>query len=536
MSIHQLDRAPNLRPGIAYAHEPESDAFVLFDLLTGGVFAINETGYDVLTGISNGRCIAEMAKSLSNNWGIAFEKAAQDVTSFLQAMDDRGLLIWESMNKLLEAYWAPQSKRNRERYGFPFTPGLVYWEFTNACNLRCNMCYNESALSRQDEITLAEKVALLEEFRSEGTTTLIITGGEPCCKPKELFEFLAACKSLGIAAEIFTNGTLVTDRVVQAFQEYDVKHIRVSIHGGRAETQDAITGIKGSFDRALAGVKRLKEAGLSVSWQMVVCRHNFSEMRVALEQAIELGLTGFRLGSLDLFGRGKALPEQQLSGEDEARTWRFLDEASMVYGSNIQLGWGADFCMEEPWKPYVLQPPERNLVNPADPNVFLRFCKSSLCGTAVRSIGLRADGTLIPCPALSELELGKARGNIKELWRTSPVLESLRQFDLQGFSDCRGCGMRYTCGAGCRASAYHVTGVITGPDPKRCNGNKALLKVKRSGFFTEDEITQGLAKMKLTSDRQGMKYINDVSTEGLGPWIPYWSIISSKWREKHLVG
>jgi len=329
----------------------------------------------------------------------------------------------------------------------------------------------------------------------------------------------------------------VTGRVVQAFQKYDVKHIRVSIHGGRAETHDAITATAGAFDRALAGVKRLKEASLSVSWQMVVCRQNFSELRLGLEQAIELGLTGFRIGSLDLFGRGKALPGQQLSGEEEARMWRFLDEASMVYGSDIHLGWGADFCMEEPWKPYVLRPPERQLVNPADPNVFLRFCKSSLCGTAVRSIGLRADGTLIPCPAMSDLALGKARGNIKEIWQTSPVLESLRHHDLEGFSHCRGCGMRYTCGAGCRASAYHVTSVVTGPDLKRCNGNKALLKVKRSGFFTEDETTQGLAKMKLTSEAMGMEYINDVSTEGMGPWIPYWAIISSKWREgKRLIG
>jgi radical SAM protein with 4Fe4S-binding SPASM domain len=342
---------------------------------------------------------------------------------------------------------------------------------------------------------------------------------------------------LGVAAEIFTNGTLIDDGIVQAFQRYDVKHVRVSIHGGRAETHDDITRIPGSFSRALAGVRRLKESGLAVSWQMVVCRQNFSEMRLALEQAVDFGLTGFRLGSLYLFGRGKALSEQQLSGKQEAQMWRFLDEATMVHGTQINLGWGADFCMEEPWKPYVLEPPERRMINPADTNVFLRFCKSSLCGTGVRSVGLRADGTLIPCPAMPDLALGKARGNIKYLWQTSPILESLRHLDLSGFSHCRACGMRYTCGGGCRASAYHVTGSVSGPDIKRCKGNKALLKVQRSGFFTQEEIAQGLSKMNLASDARRMEYINDVRTEGLGPWIPYWAIISSKWREgKHLGG
>lgn len=520
------DGIPSLKPGAVFLERPER--FVA-DCLSGKLRFVNATGYEVVRQLGTGLTTAEIAKRLSIDSHTGFGQTLDDVRLFLDELTEEGFVIWDNLNQLSETYWAPIKAERQARVGMDYVPGLVYWEFTNDCNLRCFMCYNESGSERPVELNCQERRSRLEELVRLGTRTVIITGGEPCTKLDDLYIFLNDCAELNVITQVFTNGYSVSEEVASALAERAVSHVRISIHGASPQTHDAVTRVRGSFDRAMKAAVLLQDAGIRVTWQMTASKVNFQDIRLALERAIEMKLYGFRLGSLDPMGFGAVYKDMCLSGEDEARLWRFLDEASIVCGNSIRVGWGGDYCMNEPWEVYVTEPIGRGLIDPLDPQVYMRFCKTSLCGTGIRSIGIRADGSLIPCPALSELVLARPEQPVRTAWADSPLLQKLRRHDLAGFDVCGRCGTRYVCGAGCRAVAYHCTGSITGPDPRRCRGTQALPDTTDSGFYSADEMDVALRSMHTTLDRSKSRWFNDVRTEGRGPWVPYWAVIARKW-------
>ncbi|MHB8927849.1 MAG: PqqD family peptide modification chaperone [Bacillota bacterium] len=532
--VSELDSLPSMKPGVLYHEEVGNGGYVLIDLLAAKVLRLNEVGFYVLPFLGQDLSVSELARSIANKWGISQEKALADLLAFLNDLDSYGLILHTDLGQMLNEYWGPVFDENVRKFGVKYRPGLVYWEFTNQCNLSCRMCYNQSGIERPRETTLDDKLQILRSLRDVGTTSIVVTGGEPCTRKAELVPFLAECKRLGIAVEVFTNGTLLDDEIVDAFKANGVHYVRVSIHGARPETHDQITQVQGSFERGLRAARLLADAGIAVCWQMTASRMNFMELRDALDVALDLRLSGFRVGSLDLMGSGRDCRELQLSPAEEATLWRFLDEATIVYGSKIHVSWGSDFCMDEPWRAYVLNPPARDLVDSQDPSFFMRFCKSSLCGVAVRSIAIRADGMVIPCPAMAEVPLGDAKADFRAIWESSGVLQRLRRADLKGFPVCGRCGMRALCGAGCRANAFHLTGSVTGPDYRRCRGQEALREgAGLSGFFDADEIGEALAGIGLNNSVEELKWYGSVVTEGLGPWVPYWSVVARKWQFRY---
>lgn len=521
------ERTPILRPATTYMGLPDREQGILTDLLTCKAHVINPTALAVLKLMDGHLSVAEIAKKLSISHEIAFEQALDDVIDYIGTLDEMGLIVDAPLSSLLEQYWSPVWDDNREKYGFNYVPGLVYWEFTNDCNLRCHMCYNTSGIQRPRELVIEDKLNLLVFLIEVGVNTIIVTGGEPCMNREELIQFLTRCKELGISTQLFTNGTLIDAELADQLVQCGISHVRLSIHGALPSTHDAIAGVEGAYQRALAAGRHLTEKGVRVTWQITASNSNFSELRMALETALANKFFGFRAGSLDLMGRGRDKAHLQLRPQDEVRLWRFIDEATLVYGNRIRIGWGADYCMEEPWTCYVESPLPLDLIDHRDPNVYLRFCKNSLCGTAIRSIGIRADGTLVPCPAMAEIELGPA-ADIRRIWRESPILQRLRALDMDGFRHCAICGSRYACGGGCRANAFHTDGDVTGPDPRRCRGQAQLLSTPLSGFFGTSEIEAALTQKQMNKLEANIRYLNDVRTEGIGPWIPYWSVIAKR--------
>lgn len=526
------DRVPELRPGTVFTSLRGTKKSILVDILDGSTYALNSTGYYIVSHLGRKLTVGELASSLANEFDVDNQTALKDTRVFLSFLEEKKLLLWEPLQKYIDKYWQQMWEHNTKTVGFKYHLGLIYWEFTNHCNLRCFMCYNESGPARSYELSLEEKLELIDRFKEMGVTVLILTGGEPCTKPKHLIEVLKKCRQVGINTQLFTNATLITNKLLDAFTDYGVSHIRASLHGATAETHDAVTQQIGSFDKAIAAIQRLKDRGLKVTWQVTASKKNLHELRQAVEYAVRLGLDGFRVGSLDLIGSGKEQDEYVLSPEEEVRLWRFIDETTLFYADKIRTGWGADQCLEDAWVPYVQAPVHRSLVEPADSNYFSRFCKTSLCGTGIRSLAVKANGMATPCPAMSDYEIGNALTGLCNVWESSNLLNKLRRADLQGFNDCQVCGFRYLCGAGCRAMAYHLSGSITGRDPRRCQAMPFLLDFPTSGFYEESALKEAIERIAMSDQEHYKKWFNDVMTEGLGPWVPYWSIIAGKWKQR----
>jgi len=134
-----------------------------------------------------------------------------------------------------------------------------------SCNLQCAHCFNASGPGNREMPALSrdDVRALLHEAEAAGVRDIVFTGGEPFLHP-EMAEIAGDALSR-FPATILTNGTLLTDRIIERLADaardsrYSLE-IRVSLDASSEEENDRIRG-KGSYGKALGGVARLEKTG-----------------------------------------------------------------------------------------------------------------------------------------------------------------------------------------------------------------------------------------------------------------------------------
>ncbi len=133
------------------------------------------------------------------------------------------------------------------------------------CNLSCNHCFI-SCHPGNDNFGFLDLETIrryLRESRELGVKEYYFTGGEPFLN-RDMLRVLEETLAIG-PATVLTNGTVFTPSSIKALQAISGEslyslELRVSIDGYSPETNDPIRG-EGTFEKALAGVKMLVEAG-----------------------------------------------------------------------------------------------------------------------------------------------------------------------------------------------------------------------------------------------------------------------------------
>ncbi len=132
-------------------------------------------------------------------------------------------------------------------------------EITYRCNLRCKMCgvFGKIKDHHDEELTVAEYRNLFVQMREMGIGLVTFTGGEPFVR-KDLFEIVGEAKNQGLCCNIFSNGTLVKDDILDRIFESGVDKLIFSVDGMNG-VHDEIRGIPGSFDRVIKTISDLTE-------------------------------------------------------------------------------------------------------------------------------------------------------------------------------------------------------------------------------------------------------------------------------------
>jgi radical SAM protein with 4Fe4S-binding SPASM domain len=166
------------------------------------------------------------------------------------------------------------------------------FELTTRCNLGCIHCYLGPAASRPAaaaELSTAALLRIVDDAVDAGCLDLLLTGGEPLLR-RDFPEIYRHARERGTLVTVFTNATLLTDEHVALFQELPPMRVDVSLYGATPSTCDAVTGVKGSFDHCLTGVRRLVAAGVPAALKTVVLRANQHEVGAMEDLAHSLGL------------------------------------------------------------------------------------------------------------------------------------------------------------------------------------------------------------------------------------------------------
>lgn len=157
-------------------------------------------------------------------------------------------------------------------------------DLTHRCNLRCIHCYLDPQGNKkrniQEEMNTDQVIGILDEITAAGCLYLLITGGEPLMR-SDFPQIYRHAKENGLLVTIFTNGTLISDRILDLFEDLPPKAIEISLYGATADTYEEITGVKGSYARCMKGIHGLLDRGINLRLKTILMtanRHEFHEM------------------------------------------------------------------------------------------------------------------------------------------------------------------------------------------------------------------------------------------------------------------
>jgi MoaA/NifB/PqqE/SkfB family radical SAM enzyme len=185
--------------------------------------------------------------------------------------------------------------------------GAVY-EATMRCNLHCEFCYVGDLLNIEgewrEELTLD---ALRRAFPDRAGFQISLTGGEIFMR-KDIMSVLNLFREKGYACGyLTTNGTIIGEERAEALADLAaagfLKHISVSVDGP-GELHDAARGLKGTFERTCAGLRRLQEAArrkgapLRVSINTTVAHESLDALDQMVDVAEQLGVDAIGLNHL----------------------------------------------------------------------------------------------------------------------------------------------------------------------------------------------------------------------------------------------
>jgi MoaA/NifB/PqqE/SkfB family radical SAM enzyme len=193
---------------------------------------------------------------------------------------------WPSTKEYLENFTA-----RIEKLRIPFSGSL---ELTHRCNLNCVHCYlcpqdSRHTHNRSREIGTVRMLSLLDEITEAGCLNLLITGGEPLLR-EDFTVIYRHARENGLLVTVFTNGTIITDKIIHLFRELPPVEVEISIYGATAATYEGITGVPGSYERCLRGLKNLLQSGTRVNLKTVLMTLNSHELNDIEDIAKELGV------------------------------------------------------------------------------------------------------------------------------------------------------------------------------------------------------------------------------------------------------
>ena len=366
--------------------------------------------------------------------------------------------------------------RGIARYGlsrpqrFP-APLMVVWNFTQLCNLRCRHCYQSSTAERPaGELTLEEKLRVVDELAANGVPFLAVAGGEPLAS-RDLEPVLAHAARKGIHLTIATNGTLLTPERVRRLIDCGVKYVEVSIDSPDPAEHDRFRGVPGAWARAIQGIKNSVAAGMRTGLATTFTRATVAKFDEMVRLAKDLGCATFSHFNFIPVGRGRDCVEYDLDPEQREELLEKL-VAVLQSGELNVISTAPQFG-----RSCVMHLPEDGIFSIGHAGtgagrktmVLARYVGG--CGAGRCYCCVEPDGRVTPCVYMPTVVVGNLRRqSLSEIWDCE-TFRILADREDRG-DHCAVCDLRVFCG-GCRARALAYTGDLTAGDPG-CRFNRHL--------------------------------------------------------------
>lgn len=311
-------------------------------------------------------------------------------------------------------------------------------ETTFRCNLKCVHCYVNKAVGDAEEkareLTTERMLKLVDEVADAGCLELLLTGGEVLVRP-DFEEVYLHAQARGLLVIVFTNGTLVTERIADFLAAHKPLRVEVSLYGMTPETYERVTDVPGSYAKCMRGIELLLARDVPLKLKTMVLTWNMHELDAMRAYAADRGLAFRYDGFLNPRVDCGANRNGELQVDPEALL--ALDLADPERMASFK-----QFC--ERFVPRERVEPRERVYN---------------CGAGQTSFTVEPSGKLQLCQLSRRASFDLKKGSFDEGWNV--VFPALREKKWQSNSVCRSCNLTSLC-ANCPGSAEMETGSIEG--------------------------------------------------------------------------
>jgi radical SAM protein with 4Fe4S-binding SPASM domain len=313
-------------------------------------------------------------------------------------------------------------------------------EITRRCNFDCIHCYLGSMkcdpLLIRKELTTGRWIAIIDEIAAAGCLFLLFTGGEPLLR-KDFTEIYLHARKQGIIVTVFTNGSLISEPILEAFVEYPPHCVEVSLYGSTEATYEAVTRRSGMLEKCVNGIRSLVNAGVQTRMKTILMtanRHEFSEVEKLAEKFdVKFRFDGMIFPCLDgdRFPTGFRVSPEEIAERNMA--------SSRLIGQWRDL---AERMKQVPFSDVLYD-----------------------CGAGVNSFHIDPAGVLRPCLMINDVSYDLLKGSFRNGWRNRIPETRKKKIPLE-FA-CKTCNNRIYCGY-CPAFFKLETGSETEVSPYLC--------------------------------------------------------------------
>ena len=330
---------------------------------------------------------------------------------------------------------------NRPDAPFPIAGSL---ELTLRCNVRCRHCYILYPGATSDEMSTQDVFRILDKLADQGVLFLLLTGGEifARCDFRDIYTH---AKKLGFLVTLFTNATLIDEDLANFLAEWPPRRVEVTIYGHTETTYEAVTGIKGSFQRFRRGIELLRGRGIALSLKTILMKTNIHEFEAMQAWADGMGIP-FRYDMIinPKLDGNKAPLDERLPPETVARLGGTGERERAHHARLLELA-----------------------------RTMPRDGKAFRCGAGVRTFHVDPRGMLHPCMMWRSTPYDLRNGSF-DGWSTH--LAQLRATEIPANSGCRSCRHHTVCN-NCAATSFLETGAPGQPTAYYCRINAAREKL-----------------------------------------------------------
>lgn len=352
-------------------------------------------------------------------------------------------------------YYRRMDRKKEQMYVCDVDGGM---ELLPLCNLNCDMCYVRMSREEMEEVgrlrTMEEWTKTAEDMMRAGTLFVLLTGGEPLLYPhfRELYQKL---RELGMIITINTNGTLIDEAWADFFAENKPRRINITLYGASNETYERLCHYPGGFDKAVNGIRLLRERNIDVKVNGSLAKANVDDRM----KIIELGESLDAPVRIDTY-MYPSVRERNHAYNNQARLDPEMAAKARVEVLQREMG-------EEVFAQYrkiQLDEAENTPEGEAVPG-------QMACRAGKSSFVVNWQGEMRSCVVLDKPSIPLRNVEFEEAWKfTKKETESLRIS-----ARCSSCKLRKVCNT-CVAAAIAETGKADGVPEYLCRYTEATVR------------------------------------------------------------